>query len=136
MGKEQGWVEAAQIAEIGEWLYLFVNWGECCRGLDSTYEVRIGRAKSIVGPFLDKDGAPMAMGGGSLFLETTGDLIGPGHMGFRKSNDGSLFGSFHFYDAKRDGLPWIGETKLSIKDGWPEIKNLLPIARPVSILSL
>lgn len=127
---EQAWVEAAQIAEIDGWLYLFVNWGECCRGLDSTYEIRMGRAKSIEGPFLDKDGTPMTQSGGSLFFETTGDLIGPGHMGFRKSNDGSPVASFHFYDGKRDGLPWIGEAEISLNDGWPEINTLLPVIRP------
>lgn len=127
---EQGWVEAAQVVEIGQWHYLFVNWGECCRGLDSTYEVRIGRAKSIDGPFLDKQGTPMNEGGGSLFFETTGDLVGPGHMSVRQGGNGSLLGSFHFYHGKRDGLPWIGEAELSIKDGWPEIKRLLPITRP------
>lgn len=30
--------------------YLFVNWGRCCRGVDSTYEIRIGRSKAIAGP--------------------------------------------------------------------------------------
>jgi arabinan endo-1,5-alpha-L-arabinosidase len=90
----------------------------------------MGRAKSIEGPFLDKDGTPMTQGGGSLFFETTGDLIGPGHMGFRKSNDGSRVASFHFYDGKRDGLPWIGEAEISLNDGWPEINALLPVIRP------
>lgn len=126
---EQGWVEAAQLVEIGQWLYLFVNWGQCCRGLDSSYEIRMGRAKSIEGPFLDKNGTPMSSGGGSLLLGTRGDQVGPGHISVRQK-DGPLIGSFHFYDAKRDGLPWVGEVELSIREGWPEVNSLLPIARP------
>ena len=31
----------------GSFEYLFVNWGQCCKGTNSTYEVRVGRAEKI-----------------------------------------------------------------------------------------
>ncbi len=48
--------------------YLFVSWGLCCRGKDSTYRMMVGRSKDVRGPYLDKEGKDMAKGGGSLFL--------------------------------------------------------------------
>ena len=43
-------IEAACLWRQGEFHYLFVNWGKCCRGIESTYNIRVGRAKSVTGP--------------------------------------------------------------------------------------
>ena len=48
--------------------YLFVDYFSCCRGMDATYELRVGRAAAPTGPFVGRDGAPMADGGGALVL--------------------------------------------------------------------
>ena len=45
---------------------LFVNWFGCCMGIDSTYEIHVGRSSSRTGPYLDKDGVEMTNGGGRL----------------------------------------------------------------------
>ena len=55
---EASWIQYAQ----GNY-YLYVNWGKCCIGVNSTYNIRVGRSKSVTGPFLDKDGKDMAQGG-------------------------------------------------------------------------
>ena len=39
--------------------YLFVSFDQCCKGVASTYNIRVGRADRIEGPYLDKDGKPM-----------------------------------------------------------------------------
>ncbi len=49
-------IEAPYIYRHGDDYFLFVNWGLCCKGVDSTYEVRVGRSKKITGPYLDKEG--------------------------------------------------------------------------------
>ena len=43
-----------QVAGSVKWL-LFVNWGACCSGKDSTYEIRVGMADTPAGPFEDKE---------------------------------------------------------------------------------
>jgi arabinan endo-1,5-alpha-L-arabinosidase len=48
------------------WYYFYVNWGMCCRGVDSTYNIRVGRSRTITGPFLDRNGTDMADGGRSI----------------------------------------------------------------------
>ena len=128
--EDPGWVEAARLHRRGDWVYLIVNWGACCNGLSSTYELRIGRAHGVEGPFLDRDGRDMRAGGGSLLMAGQGRQIGPGHAGLRHRADGTTVMSYHFYDAARDGLPWIGEALLAWENGWPVIDRRLSPPRP------
>ncbi|HHY85937.1 MAG TPA: arabinan endo-1,5-alpha-L-arabinosidase [Verrucomicrobia bacterium] len=113
-------IEAPFICKHDGKYYLFVNWGMCCRGLRSTYNIRIGRSDTITGPYLDKDGKDMLLGGGTLFLGTEGKFIGPGHAGIYSEGGTNWFG-MHFYDGTRPN----GDSTLAIRtlswgaDGWP-----------------
>ncbi len=76
-------IEASYLCRHDGYYYLFVNWGSCCQGPKSTYNIRIGRSRSVTGPYVDRAGVDMMQRGGSVFLGTTnGPLIGPGHAGF------------------------------------------------------
>ena len=88
--------EAPYIYFRGGYFYLFENEGFCCKGANSTYRVMMGRAKNIGGPYLDKNGKDLARGGGSVFLDSDGAQIGPGHVGI-VSQGGVEKVSFHFY---------------------------------------
>ncbi len=118
-------IEAAYIYFHDGYYYLFVNWGKCCAGLNSTYNIRVGRSKTITGPYLDMAGKDLAHEGGTLFLETRGKFIGPGHAGIIKVED-QFWLSCHFYD----GGTARGTSKLAVlplawnKDGWP---NVVPL---------
>lgn len=118
--KEQ--IEAACFAEHDGYYYLFVNWGHCCRGIQSTYNIRIGRSRNIGGPYLDKDGMELLRGGGSLFLDTQGRFIGPGHVGILNTKEGPLF-SHHFYDGNNRGRRTLGIRPFAWSAaGWPEAR--------------
>ena len=114
-------IEAAAILKHERYYYLFVNWGLCCRGLDSTYEIRVGRSRSIAGPYLDKDGRALSAGGGSLLLGSAANITGPGHASFVTSGkETRMF--FHYYDRKRAGHASLGNHKLRwSQNGWPEV---------------
>ena len=113
-------IEAAALLKHDDYYYLFTNWGLCCRGVNSTYEIRIGRSRKITGPYLDANGSDMATGGGTLFLKSEGDRIGPGHASFIEEN-GSTRMFFHYYDGKRFGFATLGDLPIRWKkDGWPE----------------
>ncbi len=112
-------IEAAALLKHGGYYYLFANWGLCCRGLKSTYEIRIGRSRKITGPYLDADGSDLATGGGTLFLKSEGDRIGPGHASFIEEKGGTRM-FFHYYDGRRFGFATLGDLPLKWgKDGWP-----------------
>jgi hypothetical protein len=91
-------IEASYLWRRGGYYYLFVDWGSCCSGVNSTYNIRVGRSTSITGPYLDRNGVDMAGGGGTLFAQGTGKFVGPGHVGILSTN-GNQSWSFHYYDA-------------------------------------
>ena len=118
-------IEAACLTRHGNFYYLFVNWGQCCQGTNSTYEVRVGRADKITGPYRDRDGNDLATGGGSLFLQSSGRFIGPGHIGIMAdgtTNDPTRF-SYHYYDADTHGRSRLAIGTIDWTSGWPVAVN-------------
>jgi len=113
-------IEASYIYWHEPFYYLFVNWGQCCKGVDSTYNIRIGRSVNITGPYLDKNGVDMMHDGGSLFLQSSGKFIGPGHAGIISAKGGDWL-SCHYYNGTNNGTPTLGILPLHWQpDGWPE----------------
>merc|ERR1711959_223686 len=129
------WVEAAYIHPNPQtgYYYLFVNWGHCCRGTDSTYEIRVGRSKNPMGPYLDKKGKNLMKGGGTLVQKSKSFVIGPGHTGIYSRN-GKDYISFHYYDKRRDGNSWIAEKRMKWKNGWPKVTRKVLRPFPASML--
>jgi arabinan endo-1,5-alpha-L-arabinosidase len=112
-------IEAPALHRRGSNYFLFVNWGTCCRGTNSTYEVRVGKSKSVTGPYLDRDGKNLIDRGGTLFLTTDGTDIGPGHIAILE-DAGREFISYHVYDAEFRGRSRLRMRELKWgDDGWP-----------------
>jgi len=101
--------------------YLFVNWGFCCRGVRSTYNIRVGRSTSPIGPFLDKKGKDMVDEGGSLVIQSEDRYIGPGHAGIYQHPDGRFAFSFYYFDGQVMGLPRLAVRNLEWEDDWPVV---------------
>lgn len=113
-------IEAPTIVRRGDWVYLFASYDLCCRGADSTYNVRVGRARSVTGPYLDRDGKDLMDAGGTRLLAATGTRWkGPGHQ--------DVVGDWlvhHAYDTERGGKPHLRLARLSWSaDGWPVIQE-------------
>lgn len=114
-------IEAPTLHRRGEYIYLFINEGVCCRGKDSTYRLRVGRSRLVTGPYLDDQGRDLLERGGREVLATEGDFIGPGHIGLLQDGD-KEWASVHFYDGTRNGQPHLALRRLGwTADGWPEI---------------
>jgi len=124
--------EATDIVFHDGFYYLFVNRGTCCKGKDSTYNIRVGRARTITGPYTDRDGVPLADGGGTLFMESDATRIGPGHFGRVVDYDASAAGSIappngteRFSIHYEADMTRGGRSVLDIRplrwspDGWP-----------------
>ena len=114
-------IEASQIVHYGTWYYLFVNWGYCCRGVHSTYNIRVGRSHSITGPYRDAQGVNMLKGGGTLFLNSIGPFIGPGQAGVF-NNHGVLYFTCHFYNGLLNGYSQLSVMRMVFNSsGWPKL---------------
>ena len=50
------------------WYYLLGTHGTCCDGVNSTYNIVVGRSKSVEGPYLDNVGRDMFHGGGKMVI--------------------------------------------------------------------
>jgi arabinan endo-1,5-alpha-L-arabinosidase len=112
-------IEASYITYHNGYYYLFVNFDQCCDGVNSTYKIMVGRSSTITGPYLDKNGVSMLSGGGTLFVTGTSRWKGPGHATIT-TVDGQDYFSFHTYDALYNGVPTLRVHYLSWdQDLWP-----------------
>jgi len=122
-------IEGPFIVRRGDYFYLFVSFDRCCRGLESTYNVRVGRSAKVTGPYVDADGKVMTEGGGTLVLGTTGRVIGPGHNSILIEGD-QYYLVHHFYDGDDNGRSKLQIRPLTWADGWPRAGEPLAPAPP------
>ena len=123
-------IEASYLWRRGGYYYLFANWGSCCSGVNSTYNIRVGRSTSITGPYLDQNGVNMVNEGGTLFMQGNGKYTGPGHVGILDEG-GVLSLTHHYYDANSYapqydayGSPDFALLPLTwTADDWPVVNN-------------
>jgi len=119
--KEGKGIEGASIIKQEGYYYLFMSWGLCCRGTNSTYRVMVGRAKNITGPYYNKEGKNLMQGAAEEVLSEYGRYIGPG--------GGSTFSDFqrdyyvhHYYDKKEEGQATLQIREIVwTKQNWPKI---------------
>ncbi|MET7254957.1 arabinan endo-1,5-alpha-L-arabinosidase [Dyadobacter fermentans] len=116
-----GAIEAPFIFKKFDYFYLFASYDYCCRGAKSTYKMRIGRSKTLTGPYVDRSGVPMMQGGGTLLLEGNADWHGVGHNAVC-TFDGADYLVFHGYDAKDKGRSKLRVEQLDWKDDWPVLR--------------
>jgi arabinan endo-1,5-alpha-L-arabinosidase len=117
IARRKGGIEAPTIQRHGEWVYLFASYDLCCKGADSTYNIRVGRSRSVTGPYLDRDGKDMLDAGATPLLSGGARWKGPGHQ--------DVVGDWlvhHAYDTERGGKPHLRIKRLSWSDdGWPVV---------------
>ena len=112
--------EASALIFRDGWYYLLGTHGTCCDGVNSTYNIVVGRSRSVEGPYVDNVGRDMFLGGGRLVI-TAGDRVcGPGHFGRTILDEGVEIMSCH-YEADFDmgGRSVLGVRPLLWKNGWP-----------------
>lgn len=114
-------VEAPYLICRNGFYYLFVSFDQCCKGADSTYNIRVGRSKNITGPYVDAEGKSMMEGGGTLVLEGNEQFRGPGHNSVLSDN-GTDYLVYHTYDAENRGRPTLQiRPILWQEDGWMKV---------------
>lgn len=114
-------IEAPFLFRKDDMWYLFVSWDRCCRGVNSTYKIVVGRSKNIRGPYLDKDGKRLVRGGGTIV--SRGDEENWAAVGHNSAYtfDGTDYLVFHAYDRKDGGQAKLRIREIKWEDGWPSI---------------
>jgi arabinan endo-1,5-alpha-L-arabinosidase len=112
--------EASIMISHDGWYYLLLTHGSCCAGGNSSYNIRMGRSRSVTGPFVDNMGVDMLEGGGKLFAGSSGRHVGPGHFGLLDLGGGVQKFSVHYEaDLDRGGASVLDIRPLLWRDGWP-----------------
>jgi arabinan endo-1,5-alpha-L-arabinosidase len=116
-------IEAPFVFKEGNYYYLFASFDLCCRGSNSTYNVRVGRSGKLTGPYIDKEGIPMLRGGGTLIAGGDENYFGKGHNSvYTFNNTDYMF--LHGYEKKDRGTPKLLKYVLDWdENGWPFIKD-------------
>ena len=113
--------EATDLIYKDGWYYLLGTHGTCCDGVNSTYNIVVGRSRSVEGPYLDNIGRDMYQGGGRMVIAAGDRKTGPGHFGRTIIDEGVEVMSCHFEaDFDRSGRSVLGILPLLWRDGWPE----------------
>lgn len=116
-------IEAPFIFKKNGYYYLFVSWDYCCRGKESTYKVVVGRSKTIIGPYLDKENKSLFEGGGSLVIEGNDHYAGVGHNS-AYTFDGKDYIVFHAYDLREDGQSKLKIKEIKWENNWPVVSPM------------
>jgi arabinan endo-1,5-alpha-L-arabinosidase len=113
-------IEAPYVMFHERYYYLFVSWDSCCDPQRATYKVIVGRAKSVLGPYVDQHGRPMNEGGGTLVLAGYGGWRGPGHNSALSTTKGDWLVNSGFHtDFLRRGRVLQFRRMYWLDDGWP-----------------
>ena len=112
--------EATTMIYRNGWYYLLGTHGTCCDGVNSTYNIVVGRSRNVTGPFLDNMGRDMVAGGGKMVIDGEDRQFGAGHFGLYNEDEGVQKFSFHWEaDLDRSGRSVLAIRPLVWVNDWP-----------------
>ena len=112
--------EATTMIYRNGWYYLLGTHGTCCDGVNSTYNIVVGRSREVTGPYIDNVGRDMLKGGGKMVLAAGNRQTGAGHFGRYIEDEGVEKMSCHFEaDFDRSGRSVLAVRPLLWKNDWP-----------------
>lgn len=126
--------EGAMIYKKNGYYYFFGSKNNCCDGRASNYQVRVGRAANLQGPYLDKNGNDLKKpGNGTLILQRNTTFAGPGHNSeIVTDKNGIEWILYHAIDVNNAMINGVNQRALMLdhlnwdNDGWPIINNGYP----------
>lgn len=128
------YAEGGAFFKHGGYFYLFVSTAGCCDGPLSGYSVRVGRATSPLGPFVDQNGVSLNSfsPGGEIPIAANGNKwVGPGGNVVFTDEAGTDYMLYHAIDMNApyfDGFPGFTRRPALIDpivwvNGWPQVRG-------------
>lgn len=115
--------EGVFVIKDADYYYIFASRGICCKGLQSNYQIVMGRSKKVQGPYLNREGESWLDNRYTLFLEGDYQEPGRGHNGFFCEQD-TTFIVYHAYTRSAGGAPLLNIKPLYMDpEGWPTLKG-------------
>ena len=117
--------EATTVIYRNGWYYLLGTHGTCCDGVNSTYNIVVGRSRSVTGPYLDNMGRDMVAGGGKMVIDGDDRQFGAGHFGRYIEDEGVEKMSFHWEaDLDRSARSVLAIRPIIWVNDWPVAGDL------------
>ena len=142
--------EGAYVVRRSGWYYLFASSANCCAGPTTGYSVSVGRSRSPLGPFTDRDGLRLdvSRAGGTPVIAPNGNRwVGTGHNGLITDRRGQDWFVYHAIDRNDpyldepfginerpmliDRLDWIGGWPTVNRGAWASDGKVPPMRTPV-----
>jgi len=127
--------EGTYIYKKGSYYYFFASIGTCCEGINSTYKTVVGRSKSLMGPYLDKDGNEMMENGYTTVINSNSRFVGNGHNSeIIKDKKGKYWFFYHAVDKNNpkgrvlilDQIKWDNKGWPFLETGTPSLSSMKP----------
>nr|WP_221375520.1 family 43 glycosylhydrolase [Actinoplanes polyasparticus] len=126
--------EGAYVVRRSGYYYLFASSANCCAGPTTGYSVSVGRSRSPLGPFTDRDGLSLnvSRAGGTPVIAPNGNRwVGTGHNGLITDKRGQDWFVYHAIDRND---PYLDEPfginerpmlidRLDWTGGWPTVNR-------------
>lgn len=120
--------EGSYIIKRDGYYYYFGSQGTCLDGMNSTYNVKVGRSESLFGPYVDGEGKELARESyGDLVIGPSETVAGTGHNAVIQDLDGDWWLVYHgFYGLGEhsderslfiDKLLWDEQTGMPYVEG-------------------
>ncbi|OJJ43506.1 hypothetical protein ASPZODRAFT_73792 [Penicilliopsis zonata CBS 506.65] len=122
--------EGSYMYQNGDYYYLFYSWGICCDydvdmpATGQEYHIKVCRSETGTGDFVDADGVACSDGGGTVVLESHGEVYGPGGQGVY---DDPTYGSVLYYAYTNTSIGYADDEKqfgwnvIDWSSGWPAV---------------
>ncbi|MFT3739941.1 MAG: family 43 glycosylhydrolase [Breznakibacter sp.] len=117
--------EGTYIFKKDGYYYFFASVGSCCQGVESTYQLVVGRSRSLLGPYVDKSGRSMLDNGYEVVIAKNERFVGNGHNSEIVTDDANNhWVLYHGVDvASSKGRVLLLDEISWDKHGWPEVNN-------------
>jgi len=114
----KGSLEGGWIFKRCGYYYLFSSWGSCCSGAYD-YNIRVGRATTVTGPYVDQAGTSLMSGGGTLLVQGNTDWVAPGHNAVITYNN-KTYNIYHALKGSSSGAATLRISEIAWDaNGWP-----------------